>query len=223
MSDEASTCAARSKPLCLSNMSSMILSVLKSRDHTSFQEVADAVVSGIGDPIDTDNERTVRRRVYDVLNVFMAAGFIERDSQTRAIAVTLNHNQGESAVDMHQKVVKSKRVQLADKVRMFIGWRLLMQRNMKRTPPDRPIPLLHTLFIGFARYGGAGSSSQAVDRRTVALHAESSPIFFSPMELVTKLGFTVDQQAQVMLECPELPQMIPYIIPEFGEALSAAT
>jgi hypothetical protein len=201
-------------------MSSTILSVLKSRENTSFQEVADAVVSGIGDPMDTNSERTVRRRVYDVLNVFMAAGFIERDAQTRAIAFTQTHSQGESPVDLRHKVVKSKRVQLADKVRMLIGWRLLMQRNMARPPPDRPIPLRHTLFIGFARYNGAGCS-QGIDRRTVALRAESSPIFFSPMELIAKLGFTVDQQAQMMLECPELPQMIPYIIPEFGEALSA--
>jgi hypothetical protein len=104
-------------------MASHVLSVLKSRETLTFQAFADAVLETIGDePMEGNNERTLRRRVYDVLNVFIAARIIERNGKN--IAWTHTQLQGASAAssyDAQLEHMRLRQVELPDKIRILVG------------------------------------------------------------------------------------------------------
>jgi hypothetical protein len=75
-----SKAAHEAKPLSLSHLAAAVLRFIEGRQSTTFQEVADRVsieVSPVGS--ETVSEKATRRRVYDVLNVFLASGLVVRE------------------------------------------------------------------------------------------------------------------------------------------------
>jgi hypothetical protein len=205
-----------SKALILRQIAPTILTVLKSRPSSSFQDVADAIIADLGgEPLDSRGERTVRRRVYDVLNVFVAVGYAERDGKTIICSRSPDLQSAPSGDSIRQKI-ELRQTELADKVRMLIAWRLLIERNRLRERPSCAVPILQTLFVGFARCQGGGYD-QGLDGRSVAIHAESLPVFFTPMEVIAKMGFPIEEQVGVMTQYPELQPIVPRLFPEGGE------
>jgi hypothetical protein len=197
-------------------MASVILSILKTRETTTFQDVADAIVTHLGSEVtDLNSERTVRRRVYDVLNVFVAAGFIQKDGK-RIICNRTADSRVPSRSESIREKIESRQTALADKVRLLVGWRLVIERNRKLQRPSKAVPLLQTLFVGFAHCRGGGYD-QGLDGRSVAIHAESPPLFFSPTEVIGKMGFTLQQQLAVLSDFPELQTMVPALFPKRDE------
>jgi hypothetical protein len=158
------------------------------------------------------SERTVRRRVYDVLNVFVAAGFIQKEGK-RILCGRDTDSRVPSRSESIRETVESRQTALADKVRLLVGWRLVIERNRRLPRPLKAVPLLHTLFVGFAHCRGGGYD-QGLDGRSIAIHAESQPLFFSPTEVIGKMGFTRQQQIAALSDFPELQTMVPKLFPE---------
>jgi hypothetical protein len=217
MADKKDGSTRAAKPLCLSNMASMILGILKDTEATTFQEVAERIVRmmGPGDS-DSNNERTLRRRVYDVLNVFVAAGFVAKDNKTityqQPVAIRAPRA---SSRDIEERL-KSKETELGDKIRMFVHWRILIDRNRHRPKPPSAIPLSKTLFIGFKRCEGGGYERH-LDGKSLSVRANSPPLFFSPMNVLTEMGISRQVQYDVLKEYPELHPMLPVLFPDIAD------
>ena len=203
------------KPLCLIKMASMILSIVRAKETTTFSEVADDIINSLGVEVaDANNERTLRRRVYDVLNVFVAAGFIAKDNKK----IMYTHPpELETCViptpDMFDKV-QAKKTALADKVKMFILWRLLIERNKGREKPSGAVPIDKTLFVGFRNYD-QGKYRRLFDGRQLEIKAESPPLFFSPMNVVEALAFPREEQCRLLCAHEELRPLAKTLYPEF--------
>lgn len=96
-----------SRPLCLTNLSAMVLEFLKKNPVTTFSNVADMIIRTISEKYkDISADKTTRRRVYDVLNVFLATGIITKDNK-RIRYNDLNLAQDESKTEI-QSTIKIK-------------------------------------------------------------------------------------------------------------------
>jgi hypothetical protein len=209
MLDESIALPRSSKPLCLDRISSMVLSVLKTHESLTFQGVADSILSTMsGEPMDASKARTLRRRIYDVLNVFLAARLISKDGKN--IIWGLNPNPALSSLI---ETVRMKQIQLVDKITIFVNWKLVMERNMTRPKPAVTVPVWRTLFVGFTPCQGR-SSNHSIDRQTIEIWTASTPTFFSPLEVIATFKFTDAQKLAILQQIPSLRQVIPYIFPD---------
>jgi hypothetical protein len=203
------------KHLCLSNMASMIINILKETEITTFPDMAEKVIVAMGpDDSNGNNGRTLRRRVYDVLNVFLAVGFIAKENkqityqQPAAIRAPLGN------ADEIQERVRCKELGLTDNIKMFIAWRCLIERNRTRARPETAVPVHKTLFIGFKHC--SGGYERLFDGRSLSIRANSPPEFFSPMNVLDKMEIPRYAQFSIMKQYPELQPMLSVMFPDIA-------
>jgi hypothetical protein len=195
----------------------MVFSVLQNHESLTFQMVADSVVRTLGySQMESNNERTLRRRVYDVLNVFVAAGITAKDGKAIVWRRTRMPTPPDPESDCLAETIRTRRTQLIDKIAVFVNWKLVIQRNRTRERPAVFVPVWRTLFVGFPNVPGS-SYEQAVDKKTVEIRCAATPVFFSPLEAIGKMGFTTEQKLAVLRENPQLEKAIPYAFPEMAE------
>jgi hypothetical protein len=202
-------------------MSSTILTIMKTQPLSTFQEVADEVVREVGSEIgDSENERTLRRRVYDVLNVFVAAGLVEKDGKTvRYRGSAVCESCGSSVNSLRQKV-HNLEIDLQSKVRVLIGWELMVFRNrVSCESPSLKVPVKETFFFGF-RESSVEYYDQALDGRKITIHCHSSPGLFSPLEVIDKVGFNEEDRFRILEQHEELRSLLPVVFPNYHERFS---
>jgi hypothetical protein len=206
-----------SNPLSLGHMTSSVHTVLKSQLATTFQEVADQVVRELGlDPRDVENERTLRRRVYDVLNVFVAMGLVIKEGKSIRYrpSETLFRRTVSSANLQDKEIrIRSLELDLIGKSRILVGWELLISRNRSLPRPTVTIPVTKTLFVGF-KSASDGCYDQALDGHKITVHSESPPDLFSPLEVIDKLNFTLEDRYSIINQHPTLHALIPLLFPD---------
>lgn len=204
-----------SKPLCLANMSSKVLQILKENGSTTFTAVADLIVEDVQSSTDTtNNQRTTRRRVYDVLNVFHAAGLITKDSKT----ITFNpydhttiFKGGSNDSSQIEARINTKQKALLDKIKLLIYYKLLIERNKKRQRPTNAIQL-QALFVGFDDVGN-GQAKRSLDGRQLEIVANSPPQFFSPMMIFERMTFSPESQLGILQNMPNFSAYEPLLFP----------
>jgi hypothetical protein len=195
-------------------MTSSVQAVLKSHLSTTFQDVADEVVRELGlDARDVENERTLRRRVYDVLNVFVAMGLVLKEG--KSIRYREGRGSTESSVSSTglEDKVHSMELDLIGKIRILVGWQLIISRNRRLSRPRVTIPVARTLFVGFKQI-----SDQCYDHTSnghrVIVHSESPPTIYSPLEVIDKMDFTPEERCAVVNQNPSLKAIIPIMFPD---------
>lgn len=100
-------------------LSSEVRNFLIGKKMTSYQEVAD-FIAGTGD---LENEKNVRRRVYDVINVLTAAGIFKK--RGKAVCI-VDANEGIN------RNIKKKRNKLRKLVRTYDNYEKLISRNQSQ-------------------------------------------------------------------------------------------
>ena len=186
------------KPLSLTNMATSVFSILEQRESTSFSEVADLIVDSIGQNADFDSsneQRTLRRRVYDVLNVFFAAGFVVKENKTIKFVQSAKRRNTEVLVQARERLQLKKKV-LADKLRLLIFHKLVIARNAQRARPLDAVQL-PCIFVGFTDIGN-GEITKTLNGLQLQIVAESPPLFFSPMNVFETLGFSIEEQSRCL-------------------------
>jgi hypothetical protein len=198
-------------------MASIVLDVLRTTEPLSFEVVADAVLARLGDdPRQVTDDRTLRRRVYDVLNVFMAAGIVLKEGRSLMwTGLPARPSGGRSGPSSLRTAVRMHEIALIDKITIYIAWRLVLNRNRTRPRPAIAVSVHRTIFIGFRT--SVGGCDESFDGRKIELHANAPAQFFSPMEAIANMGFTRDQKKAVLLTVPKLRDAVPIMFPEGDE------
>jgi hypothetical protein len=201
------------RPLCLGNMAWTVRSVLEQSSLTSFAEVADRVLDAIGSVEigSSGDQRTLRRRVYDVLNVFCAMGLIAKDAKSIRYHPIRGLGGGPDVGEQVRARLLVKERVLRDRMRMFLGHRLLMERNHARAQTGGAVRL-PAIFIGFSDVAG-GEVQRALDGRKLEIIAPSAPRFFSPMNLFDAFRFPAEDQVRVLRQMPEFAPIEPLLFP----------
>lgn len=138
----------------LRHFSMMVCKKVEEKGTTSYNEVADELVSHViaqrkqADPQSACDEKNIRRRVYDALNVLMAMDIISKDKKAiswrglpTAAHADLEMLTRES--DWRKAAVARKRDQLRELLAQQVCFRNLLTRNHERPPvqQERNIPL----------------------------------------------------------------------------------
>ena len=205
MSDQSPRAA---NPLSLANMGHAVFSILEQRQTTSFNEVADLIVGSIGPTLGLNSaseQRTVQRRVYDVLNVFLAAGFIAKDNKTIRFVPSAVHRHTPETAELVRARTKLKLASLVDKLRLLIFHKLLIERNARRARALDAVQL-PCIFVGFTDVGN-GVITKTLTGLQLQIAAQSPPLFFSPMNVFEGIGFDVAEQKRCLQEM-DIPERL---------------
>jgi hypothetical protein len=203
------------KPLCLNSLARSVLAFIEGRQVTTFQEVADRIMAEISHLGGEGNtEKTTRRRVYDVLNVFLASDLIVREGKSIRYQRT---EEGVSAEDTSEEEddlsaeLADKERRLHEKVRMLVAYETLIRRNANRERPPSAVQL-PAIIVGF-NSNISGRSNTSLDGKTLEIHASENPIFYSPMDVFGNIGFTNADQSESLRQYQDLAQLESVLFP----------
>jgi hypothetical protein len=194
-------------------MAATIHSILQTSESTSFSDVADRVIRRLDEEEigAVGEQRTLRRRVYDVLNVFCATGLVVKDSKTiRYLPMVSGGRSSEIAQQIRERLVFKEKI-LLEKTKLFLGHQLLIQRNRDRERLGTATQL-PAIFVAFGDLGD-GHVQRALDGKRLEIIAHSAPRFFSPMDLFDKFRFPMEEQVKLLRENPRLREIEALIFP----------
>jgi hypothetical protein len=200
----------REKPLCLNNLAASVMKFIEATQVTTFQDVADRLVLEVSRlPGESKGEKTTRRRVYDVLNVFLAAGLIERSGKSIRLCVPPDGADDEAADSDEGRSImngcEEKQRLLKDKIRLLAAYKGLVARNMALQRPRSTVKL-PSIFIGF-NTNISGSSNTSLDGRRFEIQSSGKPVFYSPMEILEGVGLGQEYRREVFRQYPILSSM----------------
>jgi hypothetical protein len=208
----------------LAHMSSLVLSAVQAKPVTSCAEIADDILRVLSprNPDAKGNQRTITRRVYDVLNVFAAAGLVSKtDAEVRfqpgaAPSRRVEINEQVRAAKSRIAVMEAA---LAERAQILIYYRLLIERNHGRPPPV-PAFAMPVMFVGF-RDIDQGQVKRVLDGSRLEIAARSAPIFFSPLTVFEKMRFGVDTRVRMLRRTPEIAALEPLLFPDASQPREA--
>ena len=134
---------------CLNQISSLVISIIKSKQTTTFQEVTDCVLANQLNQKDSDKGRTSRRRIYDVINVCEAAGLVKKENKALIyqplIECHTEETQNENKLlEKCQELTNS----ITSKLRIFLLYKSLIERNQRLRRPPKAVQL-PAIFVEF--------------------------------------------------------------------------
>lgn len=138
----------------LRHFSMMVCKKVEEKKTTTYNEVADELVQHViaerraQDPDSKCDEKNIRRRVYDALNVLMAMDIIQKDKKAiswRGLPTSAHADLEMLARERDHRAaqIKQKREQLRELLIQQVCFRNLMAHNQQRppAPTERTIPL----------------------------------------------------------------------------------
>ncbi|KAK8893231.1 hypothetical protein M9Y10_021648 [Tritrichomonas musculus] len=218
MNGEVKTNSRSSKPMCLSRVASLVYSILEQKKKTTFAEVADSIVNLVTDQ-NTDvanDQRTMRRRVYDVLNVLCAAHFISKEQKIitynpEVNIANANIDNGSSNLREAEERLEQKERTLMQRVTLLLFFKLLFNRNKQMIRPPNTVQL-PAIFVGFSDLGN-GQIHRSLDGKRLEIVAQSTPQFFSHNDLYRTLRFPIEQQINCLRQMPQIQSIENLLFP----------
>mmetsp|Transcript_4962 Transcript_4962/g.12613 ORF Transcript_4962/g.12613 Transcript_4962/m.12613 type:complete len:412 (-) Transcript_4962:382-1617(-) len=138
----------------LRHFSMMVCQKVEEKGTTTYNEVADELVKKViaerrkEDPNGKFDEKNIRRRVYDALNVLMAMGIISKEKKEITwnglpTAERQDLDMLQNEMDYHRYQLQHKKEALKELLTQQVCFRNLVLRNhdVSQPPPDDKIPL----------------------------------------------------------------------------------
>lgn len=127
----------------LRHFSMKVCEKVQAKGSTSYNEVADELVNELTDPRCTSptdqqyDQKNIRRRVYDALNVLMAMNIISKEKkEIRWLGLPTNSVQEANSLELDKtkriERIKAKTQQLQDLILQQIAFKNLVERNKER-------------------------------------------------------------------------------------------
>jgi len=135
----------------LRHFSMKVCEKVQAKGSTSYNEVADELVNELTDPRCTSptdqqyDQKNIRRRVYDALNVLMAMNIISKEKkEIRWLGLPTNSIQEANGLELDKakrmERIKAKTQQLQDLLLQQIAFKNLVERNKEREKREGPPP-----------------------------------------------------------------------------------
>jgi hypothetical protein len=194
----------------------MILSILRDAGIVAFDEMPDRVSAQIqsGHDMAPPDHRTLQRRVYDVLNVFCAIGIVVKENKRlifRPQGGTVAPRTPDDPMQQIKERIAIKEAMMIEKGRLVISYRLLIEENRTRKRPSSAVQF-PTLFAGI-RSIDHGEVKRSLDGTRLEIITTEPPKFFSPMNVLDGLRFTIESQVDCLRQLPQLAGLEPLLFP----------
>jgi hypothetical protein len=148
----SSSAAAEKSSRGLRHFSMMVCKKVEEKGTTTYNEVADELVKQVvsdrrkEDPTGKFDEKNIRRRVYDALNVLMAMDIIakeKKDISWRGLPTAAKQDMDslQKELDYRTYQLEQKKEALKEALVQQVCFRNLVSRNQRRGAPEEKIPL----------------------------------------------------------------------------------
>ena len=199
--------------LCLNQISSLVISIIKSKQITTFQEVTDLVLAQTQAQKDSDKDRTSRRRIYDVINVCVAAGIVRKENRNIIYQPTApNSEEAETSKEAELYNSCNELTNgIISKLQIFLLYKSLIERNQNVNRPPNAVQL-PAIFVGFP--SDKGESNLSLDGKDLEIQSDQDPTFYSPVDVFHAAGISIDQQRNFLRCSPPFNKFESYLFPQ---------
>jgi hypothetical protein len=186
----------------LKAISSRVKLELETRRHTSIPELTAAIISDYKSQWDSVPDDTIRRRVYDVVTVFIVIGYVQKSQKTLDWVgkVPSDDPSVPAQIATISRSVEHKQELLRHKLRLLFLYRALITANRTSSRPNNAIPF-PTIVLGGKRHITVRKDSD----RQLTIECPRLPEVFSPVEILMGRGFTHEEIAIVKESLPKAP------------------
>lgn len=199
-----------SKPFCLNNLASPIYKIITKKGTTTYQEVADIFVSSLDkSTLEDSKDKTIRRRVYDVINVLIAADLLEKTNKhirlTHKTPVVKPNDENQSICSAKEDEIRSKQNQLIEKIHLLLYFKYIIERNQRLMRPQINIQF-PSILIGYKDCSN-GTIHRSLDGHNLEIKSSDSPIFFSIIDIFKGLKIPHED---ILRQLKQYPMFAPY-------------
>ena len=154
---------SRNTAFGLKEISKRVMDIIKQSGQTTYRDISDQIVDEIKEKSLKD-EKNIRRRIYDSLNVMKSMNLFQKDSQSKTIMWNydqefdpLNETENKNEIDDKNKIDSNNIVELKKSIKEkkekvillskeLQGLKNVLERNRRE---DQNIPLVEKLFFPF--------------------------------------------------------------------------
>ena len=180
------------------------------------EEIATVVITKFQGSIDnskTTTQDTIRRRIYDVINVLAASGLIEKVGKKITWNSTTPYLQalpsGDSSLNQittnEDKIIESrikeKEAQLRAKICLLTLYKALTERNFPKSASEKDISL-PTILICLENSNDIAFSPSDPDNKRIEIRATKQIKLQSPLEILKNINFDKNVIAKLLQAQP---------------------
>ncbi|EAX96293.1 hypothetical protein TVAG_264170 [Trichomonas vaginalis G3] len=177
--------------VCLKALAPRLLELLLELGETTSESIATILINNlIQENPHSFSQETVRRRIYDVINVLSATGIIEKDGKKLNWRGLKRQNPGAEAEQAPKPNAPSplvlKQRSLFLKLRILAAYKALIQKNFPNRKPPNALPARVMVF------GTASNEIKTtrLGRHEIKIELRERPThFFSPTDIILHVQF----------------------------------
>jgi hypothetical protein len=193
--------------LCLKTIAPHTLEVMRDLGTSTSEDIATIMINNYKrtNP-NLSGQDTIRRRIYDVINVLSASGIIDKVGKQivwrggrRTVVAPPRAALGSDACEER---VRMKEQMLSDKVKLLTLYKVLIKRNFVRERPSDAM-ILPVILLGIKDPGKA-TFTQSVNPCELEIKSGQGMHFFAPGDILRKISLSKQSIERILALSPEL-------------------
>jgi len=221
----------------LRHFSMKVCEKVQAKGSTSYNEVADELVNELTDPgcsSPTDqqyDQKNIRRRVYDALNVLMAMNIISKEKkEIKWLGLPTNSVQEANGLEIDKtrriERIKAKTQQLQDLILQQIAFKNLVERNKDREKSEGAPPPNSSIQLPFIIVNTSKETvidcSISNDKREYLFNFDDTFEIHDDMEVLKRmgLGFGLERGSVAPGDLEKAKKMVPRALEQYVTQLA---
>lgn len=203
-----------SSRISLKELSPQTFEIIRELKSSTSEDIATILINRfMGSDPKLKGQETIRRRIYDVINVLSAAKLIDkvgkqiiwngnypytvnvRQEQAMGVVEREAHAEDEDAIRMKEKT-------LSEKIRLLTLYKILIKRNFHKTPSPNAI-FLPAIIIG-VKDSNQTELKQPFNHSELEIRSKMPLLFLSPSDILQRIRFTQTEIMSFLKLSPEL-------------------
>jgi hypothetical protein len=204
MAAEAGSSQSR---LCLKALAPHTVEVLRELGTTTSEDIATMIITRLmrTNP-NLSGQETIRRRIYDVINVLSAACVIDKVGKQiiwrgGSRASVQSASTSGSAEEDERRILSKENI-LRDKVTLLTRYKALIRRNFVRTPSSDALQL-PVILIGIHDTNRT-TFTQSLNRCELQIRSGADLSFLGPSDILAKIGLPKDSIRSLLELSPDV-------------------
>lgn len=204
--------------ITLKELSPRTFEIIRELKKSTSEDIATILINRfMGNDPKLKGQETIRRRIYDVINVLSAAKLIDKVGKqiiwngNYPYMVNIRQSQNNSNNMLEREVqdqtndenkIKMKEKTLSEKIRLLTYYKILIKRNFHKTPSPNAI-FLPAIIIG-VKDSNQTELKQPFNHSELEIRSKMPLIFLSPSDILQRIQFTQTEIMSFLKLSPEL-------------------
>jgi hypothetical protein len=204
--------------LCLKDLARHTLEVMRELESTTSEDIATLTIDKLlrSNPNLTGQD-TIRRRIYDVINVLSAAGVVDKvgkqilwhGGRRTVLPAVASKAADESGISAKEKVLR-------DKVSLLTLYKALIKRNFTREPGPDALPL--PVILIEIRDKNQATFTQATNRCALEIRSKKDLLFMAPSDILRNIKIPAQSIRGILALSPDFARYGLHLLDETTQA-----